>query len=236
MDILELLEQVSTYLGQLVQRYGSLGIAAAMFAESAGVPFASAVVILTSGTMIFSGKISFWSILLSSTVGITLGSICSYSIGYLSSYMGRLIKNSFWHRYTKKLDKPQPYRRSKIYLLWERYGSFSIFMGQFWGVTRTFISFPAGAMHMNILLFIMYTTLGGAIFSLFAIGFSIILTGAAGLLLKYFRLFLSLSPFIWLALAVVLAALVFVYRRKGLKFTLMPLWRRGREWFLRNRQ
>jgi membrane protein DedA with SNARE-associated domain len=236
MEFLEVLEQISIYLGQLVQRYGSLGIAAAMFAESAGVPFASAVVILTSGTMIFSGKVSFWSIFLSSTGGITLGSIFSYMIGYFSSYMGRLIKKSFLQRQRKMPDKPHPYRRSRIYMLWERYGSFSIFMGQFWGVTRTFISFPAGAMHMNILLFIIYTSLGGAIFSLFAIGFSIILTGAAGLLLKYFRLFLSLPPWFWGVFILVLVGLIYLYRRLGLKFSLIPLWQRGREWFLRNRQ
>lgn len=233
---MELFDQISTFLGQLVQRYGSLGIAAAMFAESAGVPFASVVVILTSGSMILSGKMSFWTILLSSTIGITLGSICSYSIGYLSSYTGRLIKNSFLQRYRKEAEKPQPYRRTKIYLLWERYGSFSIFMGQFWGVTRTFISFPAGAMQMNIFLFIIYTTLGGAVFSLFAIGFSIILTGTAGLLLKYFRLLLSLSPWVWGTAVVVLAVLTILYRRMGLKISLITLWRRGREWFLKNRQ
>jgi membrane protein DedA with SNARE-associated domain len=49
-------------------------------------------------------------------------------------------------------------------------------MAQLWGFSRTFISFPAGAMHMNIYLFVIYTFLGGSIFSLLAILASIALT------------------------------------------------------------
>ncbi len=234
MELPELISQISAYMGQLVQRYGSLGIAAAMFAESAGLPFASAVVFLTAGTMIFSGKAPFWMVFLASTTGITLGSIFSYSMGYLGSFMGKFIKTSIFRRNNIEADRLQALRRSKVYLLWERYGSFSIFMGQFWGVTRTFISFPAGAMHMNMLLFVVYTALGGAIFSLFAIGFSILITGAAGLLLKYVRLILSLAPWVWFALVLLTGLLALLYRRLGLKISLLPLWRRFRERFLRN--
>ncbi len=232
MELQELINQIIVYTGQLVQRYGSLGIAAAMFAESAGLPFASAVVFLTSGSMIFSGKAPFWKVFLASTTGITLGSIFSYCMGYAGSFMGRFIKTSFFRCNGIQEDRRPALRRSKVYQLWERYGSFSVFMGQFWGVTRTFISFPAGAMHMNILLFVVYTALGGALFSLFAIGFSILITGAAGLLLKYVRLILSLPPWIWLILALLAGILALLYRRQGFKISPLLLWRRFREWFL----
>ena len=184
--------------------------------------------------MIFSGKAPFWVVFLASTTGITLGSIFSYCMGYLGSFAGKFIKTSIFRRKDMPADRRQALRRSKVYRLWERYGSFSIFMGQFWGVTRTFISFPAGAMHMNMLLFIVYTALGGAVFSLFAIGFSILITGAAGLLLKYVRLILSLPPWVWLVLVLLAGMLTWLYRRLGLKISLLPLWRRFRERFLGN--
>lgn len=72
-------------LSKLIDQFGLAGIAAAMFAESAGVPFASAVVIATAGSLVLSGKFSVWSILLASTLGITAGSVCSYCIGLVST-------------------------------------------------------------------------------------------------------------------------------------------------------
>ncbi|MEW5785502.1 MAG: VTT domain-containing protein [Bacillota bacterium] len=225
------IEQIIAFLGQIVNQYGSLGIAAAMFAESAGVPFASAVIFITSGGMILSGKISFWSILLASTAGITLGSVCGYSIGFISIKAGRVLKNTFLSRFFAR--PVRPHRQSRIYSFWEKYGSFSVFMGQFWGVTRTFISFPAGAMHMNILLFIIYTTLGGALFSLFAIGLSMLLTGFMGLLLKYLKLLLALPPWFWAGLGLLLLTAIIFYRRLGWKASFASLRRRIIFWFAR---
>lgn len=235
MDPAEVLQEISSFLGLLVQKYGPLGIAAAMFAESAGVPFASTVVILTSGSMIFSGKATFWSMLISSTAGIILGSVFSYSVGFLTSIAGKMIKRTYLSRFTHQpVTEKQP-RQSRVFALWEKYGSFSVFMGQLWGVTRTFISFPAGAMHMNILLFIVYTALGGALFSLGAIGFSMALTGAMGLLLKLVRLLLGLSPWIWPLLILSAAGSVYLCRRRGWKFSIAALRRWGRERFLRKK-
>jgi len=212
-------------LSKLIDQFGLAGIAAAMFAESAGVPFASAVVIATAGSLVLSGKFSVWSILLASTLGITAGSVCSYCIGLVSTKMGGLIKSALWRRSNRK-DKPTRPRQSKVYVLWEKYGSFSVFMGQLWGVTRTFISFPAGAMHMNILLFIIYTALGGAMFSLTAIGTSLLLTKFMGLILSYLRYLLSLSPWLWGGLLLYLAVLIMLWRRYNLKgaFTAIGRW------------
>lgn len=102
----------------------------------------------------------------------------------------------------------------KIYTFLVKYGTYSIFAGQLWGVTRTFISFPAGAMHMNLFVFIVSTALGGALFSLWIIGWSIILTGAAGLLLRLLKIITSLSPWTWPALLLCAAALVYLFFKK----------------------
>jgi len=67
------------------------------------------------------------------------------------------------------------------------------------------------------LLFIVYTTLGGAIFSLWVIGWSVIFTRAAGLLFRLLGILNSLSPWIWLALVFVVAAFIYLFRRMGWK-------------------
>lgn len=220
MELMEYFLPVTEFLGNMVQRYGLYGIALAMFAESAGVPFASSVVIATSGGMIYSGKVNFLSVLAASTAGITLGSIFSYCLGFLSSSMGKAIRSSWLKQRCSNNQLPNtPAGKSKALAFWERYGSFSVFMGQLFGVTRTFISFPAGAMKMNLFLFVIYTALGGALFSLAAISSSILLTGALGLFIYYIRLLLSLPSWSWPLVMAALFAFAVFYRHNGWKLS-----------------
>ena len=213
MENIEPFETIYDLFEMLIARYGAMGIAAAMFAESAGVPFASAIVLLTAGSMILRGSVSFWSIFWASTIGITLGSIVSYLIGMVGSVVGRKMR----FNYHKHQQTVLPKRRSKsqIRLLWKRYGNFSIFMAQLWGFSRTFISFPAGAMHMNFYIFVIYTFLGGMLFSLIAIGSSLVLTHTMGLMIRLLKSMLNLSP--WLLLlpaALIGAAIIYLLLRK----------------------
>ncbi len=218
----------------MVEKYGALGIAAAMFTESLGVPFASTVVFLSAGGLIYSGKISFWAIFAASTAGITLGSVAGYLLGYISRAMGRVIKLTFLGRRVNR-RLPGNNDKSRVWQFIEHYGSFSIFMAQLFGVTRTFISFPAGIMKMNLPLFTVYTALGGALFSLGSISLSMLLTGVLRVFYRYFRLFLTLPAWVWIACIAVLALLVWVYRRLGWKFPLNKLIAQGKTWLERKK-
>jgi membrane protein DedA with SNARE-associated domain len=212
MENIEPFETIYDLFEMLIVRYGAMGIAAAMFAESAGVPFASAIVLLTAGSMILRGSVSFWSIFWASTIGITLGSVISYLIGMVGSVLGRKMRFNYYKQPTGRLRRR---RDSKLRQLWKRYGNFSIFMAQLWGFSRTFISFPAGAMHMNFYVFVAYTFLGGMLFSLVAIGSSLILTHTMGLTLRLLKTMLSLSPLLLLIpVALIGAVIICLWLRK----------------------
>ena len=180
----EYLSILFEFLGQIVRRYGPLGIAAAMFIESLGVPFAATVVFVSAGGLIHSGKVSFWQYLPPILPELP-GSIAGYLLGYTGRTMGFILKLTFRRH---GLDRPENNGKSRIGRFIERYGNFSIFIAQMFGVTRTFISIPAGIMKMNLPLFITYTALGGALFSLASIGLSIFLTGVLRVAYRYFRL------------------------------------------------
>lgn len=209
---IEPLEPLFEMLELLIARYGSWGIAAAMFAESAGVPFASAVVLLTAGTLILRGSVNFWSIFIASTIGITFGSIFSYIIGLLGSMAGTAVKSGFFHNQPRALDDETAGKSdSKIIYLFKKYGNFSVFMAQLWGITRTFGSFPAGAMHMNIFVFILYTFLGGALFSLIYITASIVLVRAMSLIYNFLKYIADLSPWLLSIPIVIIIAAAYYY-------------------------
>jgi len=213
MENIEPFETIYEVFEMLVAKYGALGIAAAMFAESAGVPFASAIVLITSGTMILRGTVSFWAIFWASSIGITLGSIFSYFIGMVGNIVGRKMRISYYNNQNDPLEVSAVHGKSKLQRLFERYGNFSIFMAQLWGFSRTFISFPAGAMHMNFYLFVVYTFLGGMLFSLIAIGSSIILTHTMGLILRLLKLMAGFSPWLLLIPAFLIVILILYLAR-----------------------
>ncbi|MDW7652109.1 MAG: DedA family protein [Bacillota bacterium] len=185
-------------LSAITSGYGVLGLGMGMFLESLGIPFASALVALTAGTLIATGKTSFIEALLISTAGLTLGSIVSYYIGYWGGELGRFV-----------LGCPDE-RRNKFTELYRRWGEFGILIAQLFGVTRTWISLPAGAMKMRLRNFILYTTIGGAIYSALTIGLSMVLATMLARLAEHFQenLYLSLLA---ISVLVIIAATGYYY-------------------------
>lgn len=160
-------QPISTLLQQLTsitQNYGVFGLGLGMFFESLGIPFASALVALTAGTLIAAGKTSFWEVLLITTTGLTLGSIVSYYIGFWGGKLGRYFANPC-----------QKEERGHFATQYKRWGELSILFAQLFGTTRTWASLPAGAMKMKLQRFILYTAVGGSIYCALTIGFSMIL-------------------------------------------------------------
>lgn len=208
MVVPDVLMQLAQALDLIALKYGALGISLAMFAESAGIPFASALVILTAGKMIATGKVSFIVAVIASSIGITAGSFLSYLIGAMGHRIGRVINTGLSSKRIKKI----PIQETKFKKFYDKYGKYSILMGQLFGTTRTFISFPAGVMHMNIFLFLLYTALGGFLFSIAAIGSSMVLNQIMKLLVFITHELLQLPVWVWPVFFVFLISLYFVYR------------------------
>ncbi|MCR3922160.1 MAG: VTT domain-containing protein, partial [Firmicutes bacterium] len=157
--------EVVRHLLIVTQQYGVFGLGLGMFLESIGIPFASAFVALTAGTLITSGKTTFFEVLLITTTGLTLGSIVSYYIGYWGSLLGRNFTE-------KKKDKLE---NSPFLKQYKRWGEIAILFAQLFGTTRTWASIPAGIMKMKFSKFILFTIIGGAIYCALAISFSLVL-------------------------------------------------------------
>lgn len=164
-----ILHSISAFFGNLVLKYGVLGLAIGMFAESLGLPTASVVLELTAGPLILSGKTTYIEAVLFATLGLTIGSVVSYYLGYFGADLGRKITNKGGAKVKKQQTKAQRFL--------SKYGDIGILFAQLFGPARTWISVPAGAMKLDIKKFIIYTAVGGAIYCSFAIGVSVALTG-----------------------------------------------------------
>lgn len=160
---------ITIFFGSLVARYGVLGLAIGMFAESLGIPTASVVLELTAGPMILAGKTTYVEAVIFATLGLTAGSVVSYYLGYFGVDLG--------HYLFRRRVVPAPEGQNSALALVRRHGDIGIVLAQLFGPARTWISVPAGAMKMNIRKFTIYTAIGGSLYCAFAIGVSVALTG-----------------------------------------------------------
>lgn len=192
--------RIGSFLYQLTLQYGVIGLGVGTFFESLGVPTAAVVVELAAGLLIVSGRTNFLTALIISTIGLILGSVVSYYIGYLGS-------QAFGHWRPTAVDEV---RHSKARQFLMRYGEISILFAQLFGPARTWISLPAGAMKLDIKRFIVYTGVGGAIYCSIAIGISYFFTNLAKAQINRLLSYVPLPAILGLGLGI--AALFVIWR------------------------
>lgn len=196
------LASIGRFIADFASQFGVFGLALGMFAESLGIPFGGAVLELTAGPLIVAGKTTYLEAIAFATVGLTLGSVVSYYMGYYGADLrGRALG--------KAVDSAEAHQ-SRMTGFLNKYGDQAILLAQLFGPFRTWISIPAGAMKMDIRKFILYTAIGGALYCSFAIGLSVIVVAALKAL--YFRLLGFLHPYANIAiLASIVGLLVLLY-------------------------
>jgi len=145
-----------------------IGFGFGMFLESLGIPFASAPFLIISSEKVGENILTYIFSVLSGSIGGTIGSSISYGIG-------RGIITPF--RKLKKSNSKNSKKRSKTGKFIKKYGEFSVFLAQLLGQTRTFISFPAGALKFSFKKFVLYTFLGSAIWCALTLGLISIVNG-----------------------------------------------------------
>lgn len=135
--------------------------------ESLGIPGTTLIFELGAGPLIVSGKASFLTVYVISVVGLLIGSILSYYLGY----KGRDLLDRFLSEEKKKEREES---RKAIKRFFDRYGAVAIFFAQLFGPTRTWGSYPAGYYKINFLTFVVFTFLGGSIYCVVIILISIL--------------------------------------------------------------
>lgn len=200
------IELLVTKLVNVTLKYGVIGLGISMFLESIGIPATSVILELTSGTLIATGKTTFLEAVIISTAGLTLGSIFSYGIGYYGVHL--LAK-----RWPSFLEKAQNSRARHLLV---KHGEIAILFAQLFGTARTWVSLPAGIMGIGFARFVLYTTIGGAIYCAGAIGLSIVLTDIVKIYYRYIPSYLHAPAAIGLLISII-AFITWIKKRKSRK-------------------
>lgn len=136
-----------------------------MAIESSIIPLPSEVVVPPAAyfSLQADSELNFWLVILFATIGALLGSIINYG---LSMIIGRPLFYKFadsrWGKVlmlsSEKLQHTEEYFKTK--------GAKSIFFGRLLPAVRHLISIPAGLSRMHFPTFVLYTTLGAALWNI----------------------------------------------------------------------
>ena len=157
-----LLELVGGWIEELILAIGYPGIVLVMAIENVFPPIPSEAVLPFAGALAADGELSFWGAVAAGTAGSVLGAVVLYAVGYVAHEAGVRRLVAAYGRYVfiseHDLDRAAGW--------FERYGEAVIFFGRLIPIIRSIVSVPAGYTRMNPVRFLLYTTLGTALWSL----------------------------------------------------------------------
>jgi membrane protein DedA with SNARE-associated domain len=143
---------LSDFAISVIEQLGYGGVFAGMTLESVGLPIPSEIIMPFCGYVAWEGKLTLLGVAFAGTLGCLMGSLIAYYIGL---WGGRPLLDRYG-RYVfirkQELDRAHEW--------FGKYGDRAVFVSRLLPVVRTFISYPAGIVGMDIKKFSFYTVLG----------------------------------------------------------------------------
>jgi membrane protein DedA with SNARE-associated domain len=157
----EILDQLSEFIQEVIEALSYPGITIVMFAENIFPPIPSEVVMPFAGFLVADDKLNFFGIVTAGTLGAVLGAIAIY---YIGMWADEPLIRAFIRRYGKFFMLAEE-DIDRALAFFERYGEIIIFTGRLIPIIRSLISLPAGMKRMPMGRFLLFTTLGTAIWT-----------------------------------------------------------------------
>tara|TARA_Y100001968_G_scaffold5652_1_gene4955 strand:- start:285 stop:941 length:657 start_codon:yes stop_codon:yes gene_type:complete len=214
MEISEFISSLPVLIGNAVETnqwvgYGAILIA--MFLENLIPPIPSELIMPLGGFYVYQGQLDFFPVVLAGLIGTVLGALPWYGIG-------RIVNEEILEKWLEKNGRwiginPLELARSRKWF--NRYGVSLVFWGRLVPGIRTLISVPAGVELMPILPFLIWTTAGSLIWTLFLTITGFYLGDSYGNIEKWLSPFSSIIKIIIvLMIAVALITLIYKTLRK----------------------
>lgn len=138
-------------------------IVALMTIESSFIPFPSEIVVPPAAYFaVAQGNINVYVVVILATVGAIFGALINYG---LSVWLGRPIVYKFANSRLGHICLIDEEKVKKSEEYFDKHGAVSTFVGRLLPAIRQLISIPAGLARMNMAKFLIYTTLGAAIWN-----------------------------------------------------------------------
>lgn len=206
-----MLNEIVTFIVDIVGDLGYIGIFIMMFLESSFFPFPSEIVMVPAGYLAYKGEMNLFIAIFAGIAGSLFGAIFNY---YLAKKFGR----KFLSRYGKYvLVKEQTLEKMEDFFV--KHGHISTFSGRLIPAVRQYISLPAGLAKMNLWKFSLYTSLGAGIWVLILALLGYFIGSNQELIDEYLKIII-------ITILVLLAVFILFYIRVKMKKGLIKRWRK----------
>lgn len=145
----------------LVEQAGLFGVFLLMLLETVFPPIPSEVIMPVAGVIAASGKMSLAGVIVAGTLGAMTGNLIWYLIARL---VGLARFRPLIERYGRwlTLDWPEVERAQQLF---GRFGGSIVLVGRLIPTIRSVISLPAGVVRMHLPSFLIWSTIGTAVWS-----------------------------------------------------------------------
>ncbi len=196
-----MMHDIAQWIVDAIGGVGYAGIFILMFLESTFVPVPSEIVMIPAGYLAQKGEMNFVIATLMGVLGSLGGALFNY---FFAMKYGR----AFLEKYGKYMLLSHD-KLAKLETFFIKHGEISTFSGRLILGVRHLISLPAGYAKMHLGKFIIYTTLGSAIWVL-VLMFVGYLVGSNEALVEHY---LGRATII-AVISIVLIAIVYIYKMK----------------------
>jgi membrane protein DedA with SNARE-associated domain len=157
---------ITGFLLDLVQTLGPVGVGLAILAETVIPPIPSEAVLGLAGVLINDGEMDVVPVVLFATLGSLLGAAFFYVVG-------RALGPRRSHAFLDRLPLVETADVDKTFAWFERHGRSAVFFGRMVPIVRSFISVPAGVVHMPFGQFMLFTAAGSLLWNSLLIGLGV---------------------------------------------------------------
>ena len=148
---------------RVIATLGEWGVGVLTFVETVVPPLPSEVVLPLSGFIARQGQMQLWLLLVTSTIGSYLGALALYGLGRRLGHERAVTQLA-----RLPLVDRHDFERSSAWF--RRHGRRSVFGGRLVPGVRSLVSLPAGAEHMPLVRFSVFTIAGSALWNGVLIG------------------------------------------------------------------
>lgn len=152
---------MATWIMNIISSAGCTGIVLLMFVENIIPPIPSEVIMPLAGFMVTKGQLDLGAIIAAGTFGSMIGALALY-------YFGRAVgerrlrqladKHGRWLTVScEDVDRANHW--------FQKYGGWAVFAGRMVPGIRSLISIPAGLYHMKIAPFLLFSSMGAALWT-----------------------------------------------------------------------
>jgi len=206
-----LLSSLATWVQDVIEQLGYLGVALLVVLENVFPPIPSEIVLPFAGFVAQQGSDSVVLMILAATVGSVIGALIMY-------WIAAIIGDERLHAFTRRFGKWVQIREADLTRAeewFDRHAMSAVLVGRCVPLIRSVVSIPAGFRRMKLIPYIAYTFLGSLVWNIALVGAGAVLGE------NWERVEPVVATFQWIVIVVILAGLarvayVVVQRRRTL--------------------